>query len=201
MTKYPSWEDVGIPLLLVNSIKTLPPCYMLDSLVHQLAFRGKRRPQYVYRCDRCGNQWRPERNSEEVTSCPKCGSYQVCCTPQLRFGKEIPSYTKRIHHLNEVIRNVLINYVSYFKVEPPEKLVDVGWGELNVYAQFLGGERVVEISPKLCLYRAVILCPYLWDNSFDWTEDSRTDTLNVEHICPILHNFCHPQWIMGGRPE
>lgn len=192
---FPSWNDVFVPIEIVNSIKTLPACFLLESLIHQLVFRKKRRPLYTYTCQYCTHKWKPERYTEEVTCCPQCNAYLITCNTKLRFSAPIPKYNSRLSLLDEIIDQVPLLFRFYFDrdVNENEKLIDVGWENDKVYAQFLGGEKVYEFSPKLCLIKAIILSPYLWDNGFSWDaleSTSKNDKITVEHISPFLYNYC-----------
>lgn len=193
MSKYPTWADVYVPQVLVNSIKTMPPCYLLDSLVHQLIYRNQRRATYIYHCGVCGYPFRPERNSEEISGCLSCNSAQVSATTQMRFSKEVLPYSKRTRLLPDVLDNWKTRYIHYFRAHPGYIWLDCGWEEFNVYAQLRGGERIIDTSPRLCLIKAAILCPYLWDGEFDWNSLTKRDISKFEHLAPILNNYCHAE--------
>jgi ribosomal protein L37AE/L43A len=203
--QFPTWNDVCVPADVADSIRHLPPCYLLDSLIHQLVFRKKRKPQYTYSCAVCTHKWKPERSNEEITSCPACNRYLINCAAQLRFSKQIPGYTKRSSLLDSVVEEIpnLFNFYFDRDLQDNERLIDVGWEENGmVYAQLLGGEKIRDYSPRMSLIKAIALCPYLWDNGFSWNElesESKNDQINVEHIGPFLHNYCHGPWI--GRPD
>lgn len=186
MVNHPSWEDVRVPSELIYSIKILQgPAPILDTLIFQLVHRNIRRPTFVYQCGQCGFSWRPERTSEEVTYCLSCSSKRLQTTANLRFGKDIPRYSARGN-----LRNVLVsfegNYTRYFGVRP-EKPIDCGWTDFpNVYCQATGGEMIIDRSPRLCILKSLICCPFLWDFSFDWNEMPNSVTMGVDHIGPIL---------------
>ncbi len=194
MLKTPSWGDVNVPSSLVNSIKAATlysQSSLMDSLIHQFIFRNRRRPSYHYTCSACQYHWRSERSTEEVGSCPSCPSNVITSVVVLRFGKEVPAYTKRAS-FDDVLNQLKQNYLYYFGTIP-EPFADVGWqrnfpyGE--VYSQFVGGERISEGSVRMCLAKAAILNPFLWDRSFDWSQDRGVDKMNVDHISPILAYF------------
>jgi hypothetical protein len=189
MTKYPSWEDVCVPSELVYSIKTLQgPSPLLDSLIFQLVSRNIRRPNFTYHCGNCGYAWRPERTSEEVTYCLNCSSKKLHSSASLRFNKEVPRYSAR-NNLSVVLSNFENSYIRYFKIAP-EKLVDCGWTDFpNVYCQAAGGEMITDRSPRLCILKSLICCPFLWDFSFDWNEFPNFAIMGVDHIGPILSNL------------
>lgn len=192
------WKDVCVPSSLVNSIKALPPCVFLDTLVYQLVFRNKRRAQHHYACDVCGYHWRPQRMSEEVTYCLSCNSPRLRTTSTLRFGKEVPAYSKKTGLFQDVLIGMKTNYLTYFGVAPTP-MVDCGWDGDKVYAKFAGGESIIDLSPRMCLIKAVICCPFLWDRSFDWSQAKGVDKVNTDHISPILASFGNGSWL--GKPE
>lgn len=182
--KHPTWKDMSIPGMLVYSIKTLPACYMIDSLVFQLVYRNRRRPLRTYFCNKCGHVHRPERSSEEISGCPKCESLLVHCSVQWRWSREVPSYSRKTgHKFDNIYEAMFHNYVVYFKATPPPNFFDCGWGDNHLYAQFAGGELVTGDSPRLCIAKAAILCPYLWDKEA------------ADQLSPILHTYCNPIWL------
>lgn len=206
MNEKPTWEDMGVPLELVNSIKTLPPCYLLDSLVYQLVYRHNRKPVFSFQCMRCSAIHRPERSSEDITECEQCGNTTLRCSGTMRWSREVPSYSRKngSGSLESLITKMYDNYDDYFVFTGRHKgsfrdWLDCGWNthNFNLYAQFIGGEKVETTSPRLCIIKAAILCPYLWDTKFDWNGNENQDT--IRPISPILHNYCHNGWI--GKPE
>lgn len=165
----------------------MEPCHFLDTLVHQLVFRNRRLAKFTYYCDTCGYRWVPERTSEEITSCQKCHNFKVRSSPQIGFAKEI---TRR--PMDEILNQMRLNYLYYFGIIPTS-IVDAGWTcdspWPEVYAQFLGGDRTTDYSPKTCLVKAVILTPFLWDRSFDWSQTKGIDKVNTDHLGPMLSYF------------
>lgn len=183
----PTWEDVGVPLTVVNSIKRLPACYFLDSLVYQLVYRNKRRATYIYYCDNCGKGYKPDRASEEITDCVECGCKKMRCAGTWRWGKDIPHYSRSFYNLNYLISAMQSNY-HYYHAKTIE--LDCGWKTTKLYCQFSDGELATSLSPRICLIKAAILSPFLWDMSFNWTEMPNCDKINTDLISPIFHNFC-----------
>ena len=183
---FPSWHDVAMPLTLIESVKRLPPCYFLDSLVHQLVMGNKRKPQYTYTCDTCGCSHRPEKATDEVVHCPECDGQQMRCAASWRFTKEIQPFSRSSYvSLAKLISSMRGNFICYFGEMP--KYMNCGWDVSGgLYCQFQGGELVCDTTPRLCIVKAAILCPYLWNNSFN----DKTDTIHGEHLAPILHNYC-----------
>lgn len=181
----PTWADVGVPSALLYSVKTLPACGFLDRLVHRLVFRQQQRPSFTYTCDFCGFIWRPERASEEVSCCLQCRRSRIRAAPRLGYAKSVPPYTRRVTWLDNVWPKLAEHYAYYFG-EVPSPLIDVGWDRGVGYAQLVSGERVSDVSPRMCLVRAMLLTPFLWDRSFDWNSAKGTDNVNVEHLSPVL---------------
>lgn len=186
MVNHPSWEDVHVPSELIYSIKILQgPATILDTLISQLVNRNLRRPAFVYQCGHCGYSWRPARSSEEVTYCINCSSKRLQTTASLRFSKDVSRYSAR-GNLRSVLSNFEANYTRYFGVHP-EKPIDCGWTVFpNVYCQATGGEMIIDKSPRLCILKSLICCPFLWDFSFDWNGMPNFATLGADHIGPIL---------------
>lgn len=175
--KYPSWSEVNVPNDLVHSIKLSGQGYFIDSLVYQLLFFAKRKAVYGYSCGHCDFRWKPERSYEEINSCQKCHSPRIYCNSiQYRFSKQVPQYSK-ICAWEDIIAQYEINHFTHFGAHPKENYIDVGWDkEGYAYAQIEGGERVNDFSQRVCLLKAFVLCPYLWDN-------------NVIDMSAILYNF------------
>ena len=197
MTVHPSWADVSIPQSIVYSVNELPPCYFMDSLVHQLVYRHKRKPQFTYTCQRCGFAYRPEQSSEEIACCQRCSSMLLRVVSNWRWGKEVPCYSrKNTHKLQGIIGAMRDLYITYFGT-PAATIINCGWEDDYGYCQFSGGDKVYDRSVRMCIVKSAVLCPYIWDMSFDWSQPPHEDTVNTEHISPILNNYCHSSLLIS----
>jgi DNA-directed RNA polymerase subunit RPC12/RpoP len=191
---YPTWSDVGVPQQLVDYIKELPPGGFLDSLVHQFVYRGTRRPSYLYRCARCGYKYRPERALEEIACCPQCQNTLLTRSSRVSWFREVNYYSRSDHRIPTIINIVYNSYRYYFGEWITSVVEDCGWNEEDdlVHFKFFGGERFEDVSPKMCLLKAAVLCPYLWDTTFNWNVPRGDDCVHVEVLGPLfssLRNF------------
>lgn len=194
---HPTWGDVKIPIVLVDFIKGTKPCYFLDSLVHQFVFRNKRKAYYTYLCSRCGYAHRPERALEEIACCPNCNSVDIHGSPQLRWSKEIPRYSRSLNYNpTSICLTMAHNYTTHFR-RSDDSGFTCGWKYGTPYAQFPGGDMAFDNSPRLSIIKAAVLAPYLWDMSFNW--GNQDDTMNTEHLTPILHYFSNANYFKPAR--
>lgn len=184
---FPSWTDVGIPLEFINMVKKLPPCHFLDILVHHLVYRKNWTIHYIYHCAQCRYIYRPEKSSEEVVQCLNCKGQQLYCVPHLQSSRMVLQYSQKTsNRLFDIIDIMTHRFMCYFST-PPSSL-NCGWDteEATLYCQFPGGDIIRDISPRQCIIKAAILCPYLWNN-FNWDNDNGTESIN--HFSPILNTL------------
>jgi len=120
--------------------------------------------------------------------------------------------------LRKTIRQMSANYTHYFRDYPPEDFLKcdwvmkkpsfdipengVAWGQNSpdlmdlpsempsFAAKFCCGEQVVGGNQQICIYKAAVLCPFLWDDCFDWKYLSPKDSGRETHIFPVLNLWC-----------
>jgi DNA-directed RNA polymerase subunit RPC12/RpoP len=192
--EHPTWQEVGIPAILIDSIKQMKPCFLLDSLVHQIVFHNVKKLKLLYICMNCGKQYEPERNSEDISECESCGHRGICATQSLRFTKEkIPSYSRsNFCSLFDIIRIMDENYSQYFRVNKKTSL-DWDWeGQYKV--QFLGGDVAHATAPRVAVVKASLLCPYLWDSFYNWNTNSHRDALEQKYISQFINQWTSHCW-------
>ena len=194
--KYPTWSDVGVPVVMADSIKAMKPCFLLDSLVYQVVFHNIKRMQLLYSCDVCSRTYVPERNSEEVVDCGFCGNRSIHATQSLRFDKEkIPSYSRTDYcSLFEIIRTMDENYSRYFKLRRQRNSLDWDWENRQYKIQFLGGEAACGSTPRITVVKAALLCPYLWDSLYNWSNDTQRDKTEQKHISHFINQWTSRCW-------
>lgn len=200
MDIYPTWEEVGVPSLIVNSIKDASPCPLLDNLIYQLVFKNSRKPQLTFTCDNCGDQFRGKQH-DNIAECVSCGSSLIHCNANLKFGKEIPQWTNHAKHsmmkISDLLSQMNSNHLLWMlarkkRINHPYS-VNCGWKNDIPYCQFSGGDKVEDNSPRLCVIKAAIVCPWLWDIATDWREEYR-DKIFGDHLSPIIAQFASVGW-------
>lgn len=182
--EYPTWSDVSVPEDLLNSLKKISGV-TLDYLVHQMVFRNKRRTIHRYTCYTCRKSFEPNRASEEISACSDCNGTKLTAYPDFRFLKP-PNIAFSNKMLETTIHKMEDNFAYYFNKEPTN-IFDCGWEDGKSYCIFKGGEKAYSLNPRLSVLKASILCPYLWNNRFDWNEKKGNNTKNVNHLSPILN--------------
>jgi hypothetical protein len=186
----PTWKEVGIPDIVVRTIKAMQPTYAMDCLISQLVCHNSKRLTLTYVCDRCGFQYIPERNTEEVSLCGNCQNKRVRCLQSLKFGneKKIPYYTRQGQHILYIIRQMQTNFQNYFKSNP-ERDVDWEWHDNLYHVAFAGGDTAMGEWPRLAIARAALLTPYLWDSMHDWKNECKRDTCDQKLITQLLNHI------------
>ena len=230
---YPTWEQVGIPSLLVGFIRRLRPGKVVDYLVTNRIFRFHIRPQYVYQCQSCGNTKRVSRNWEDYSVCENCESGMVSSSANWRMGKDAMKSYSDGSHCNAVVQQMAEIYGTYFRDYPPENFLDCDWivdrdalklpkesehaygqhqpdddfipPQMPLFAaQFCCGDRVVHNSQDFAIVLAALLCPFLWDDRFDWKHKVLRDQGKSTHIAPLLNMWCkmeHPDKESSRMPR
>ena len=154
----PTWKEVGIPEIVVRTVRAMQPTYAMDCLVSQVVFHNSKKLTLNYNCDWCGNQYIPPRATEEVGVCNNCQRRQVRCVQSLKFnpGKKIPYYTRQGLHIIQIIQQMSNNFIGYFHVQP-ERDVDWEWHGGKYHVAFAGGETATGELPRLAVARAALL--------------------------------------------
>lgn len=200
----PSWNDVSIPKFLVENIRNNFSNHLISYLVLNRVFRFEIKPQYNYWCRNCDYRKQNVRAYEEYSVCENCGSQDfLTTTPIWRMGKD------RASNVNEnlvphILQRMEENYKIYFnKKELPSNFVELEWlygvaetsnpdneEEKVVYtkarAKFVCGEEIEAESQSQAVAKAAILCPFLWDELFDWKYGVQKDKGRETHLLPLL---------------
>ena len=75
-------------------------------------------------------------------------------------------------------------------VDPEAEAVEAVCGVKSSFVvKFCCGEKVTSGSQILSVCRAAILCPFLWDDCFDWKNMVRRDRGRETHIMPLLYTL------------
>lgn len=192
---FKTWNDVFVPEVLVQKIHSLGPGRIMDSLVHQIVFKKKRRPVKIYSCNKCGEIYIPNKSTEEISFCEQCSSWDMCCRVDFKFSLPVPFYSNQSKQfdLEKIYIELQNAFIYYYKEKPTDqKFINCGWKEGIVYCKFLGGEECTGFDPRSCMIKSAILCPYLWDFSFNWSEKKDEDIENTDHLTPILRKIYEP---------
>lgn len=186
---YPTWRDFDIPQGLVEVVKHLGRPDKLGFLVNDRVFRLENKINYQYECLRCGHSKIVTRQYEDYSSCDKCRSESVHGIP---FWKECRNSDKAEINLDvsKIINQMNANHFHYFG-EFVENIASVRWDKNCFTSKFIGGEEVHDVSPVRSVAKAAILCPYLWDNNFNWCNKIKNDRGNDLHVSHLIM-----QWAM-----
>lgn len=79
-------------------------------------------------------------------------------------------------------------------------------------AKFFGGEESVGINQHFTVCKAALLCPFIWDDTFDWDLMFKRNKASQSHIIPLLHMWTrfsssprraplHPQSFTVAKPK
>lgn len=213
--QYPSWSDVGLPTLIIDGLRNLGPSRILDYLILNRVMRFHIRAQYVYECHHCGATKRMHRHFEDYSSCERCNSNLISSTANWRMGKDkIEPYSSDECFIPPIIQQMPTVYGNYFRDHPPENFLkcewvvdrkitipqnDHAWDSYRGHhseipsdapmfaAQFCCGERVLAPVQTTAICKAAILCPFLWDDCFDWKHITFKGKSHAVHITPLLH--------------
>lgn len=126
-------------------------------------------------------------------------------------------YSQREDLLPNLIHQMSQNHYKYFGVYPPEDFLQTEWrldraaertstsdqvwnfqnptnipispqDRLPIFvAQFAGGEQVRSFTQLSAICWAAVLCPFLWDDCYDWKYNFRKGRYRETHILPLLN--------------
>jgi ribosomal protein L37AE/L43A len=186
---YPAWKDFDIPQGVVDAIRRTNTDSLLGFLVNDRVFRAENKISYQYECFRCGHSKIVSRQYEDYSSCEKCRSE---ATHGIPFWKESRGGDKAQSNLDasRIIAQMTLNYSKYFGSIDFE-IADIKWDVGGFLSKFVCGEGVFDASPERSVAKAAILCPFLWDNNFNWRDNIKNDRGNDLHISHIIM-----QWAM-----
>ncbi len=224
--QYPTWQDVGVPPSLVNAIRRLTSGDVIDYLLVNRVFRFHIRAQYVYMCDECHSVKKLSRNWEDYSQCEQCGSALISSSANWRMGKDhMKPYSKDESNVRVVVRQMAEVYGMYFRDYPPDNFLECDWvvdrdtvqlpkeqdqafgryqpqedfipHELPMFsAKFCCGDQVTLPTQTLAICQAALLCPFLWDDRYDWKYKMPRETNQETHLLPLIHMWCklrHPK--------
>ncbi len=224
--QYPTWKDVGMPLSFLNYIRLLPAGEIIDYLLLNRVFRYHIRSQYVYMCDECRHVKKLSRNWEDYSQCERCSSGLISSSANWRMGKDkMKSYSKHESHVRTIVREMTEVYGTYFRDYPPDNFLECDWevdrdtlqlpnGQEKAFGRyqqqedfipnslpmfsvkFCCGDKVTSPDQTLAICHAALLCPFLWDDTYDWKYKMPRETNQATHILPLIHMWCkfkHPK--------
>lgn len=183
--KLPTWRDVGMPLGLINSIKEASSTGLIAFLVDDRVYHKENKICYIYRCSDCGHRKSIMRQYEDYASCEKCTSSYVHGSPYWKENR-IGS-TMSLDPL-DIITNMTKNYYQYL-CEYNDNSFNICWENGKFYAFFLSGEKVGDYHPSSTIAKAAILCPFLWDATFNWQDSIRNDRDRHLHITHLIKQW------------
>lgn len=213
---YPTWKDVGIPEVVVSFIKNMSMSNMLSYLVTNRVFRFMVKSRYTYRCRSCDYS-KNIRIFESYDRCEACGSRQIFAVSSYVMGKDqcraldeniIPiiiqkmnenysCYFKRYPPQNFFYLAWCLQHVEIAQQEvalgadaphdEEEEEFRLPEQRPSVSVQFASGERVESSSQTLAVCKAAVLCPFLWDDLYDWKYHVHKDRNRETPILPLLN--------------
>jgi hypothetical protein len=170
---HPGWKDVGLTPGFVAILKGMGDFHALESLVYDRVVHHGRTLQYTYHCGVCGHVHRPKRVTDDYGQCGnnRCRSRAIRGVPSLKpmSRPHPPGSCMSDEFAQRVIEAMRANYDMYFEQKfQPQELIQFRW-ESSFRAQFLGGEETSAASMSVCITRAALLVPFVWDTRFDWS--------------------------------
>lgn len=174
---HPGWKDVGLPPGFVAILKGLSDFHSLESLVYDRIMHHGRTLQYTYHCGVCGHVHRAKRVTDDYGQCGnnRCRSRAIRGVPSLKPMSRTspPGACMTDDFAQKVIEAMRVNYDLYFGQKfQPQELVQFRY-ESSFRAQFLGGEETCAGAISVCIIRAALLVPFVWDTRFDWRDHRR----------------------------
>lgn len=217
---YPSWEDVGVMPYLVEYIRRVPAGRVLNALSTSIVRHVGTRASLSYHCEGCGHSYKPQRAAEEYSVCGQCQSMRIRCIRVLKTATDKANQPQQQQpqrrnrppqginpynlpeereiededlSLESILKSMSENYSKYFAVGDPGEFVKSTWNSGLWRVKFCGGEQVSDRSVVVAHKRAAVLCPFLWDRTWDWKKGFRIQEYGRKvHLTPVL-------WQMGGR--
>lgn len=208
--KYPVWADVGVPPVLVEHLRSLPPGRTLNAVVAGVVRHAATRVSINYHCETCGHQHKPQRSADEYSICTECQSMAIRCVRSLKPSSDRAAgqparparrqdgggYALRPPQdppededatLTAILSAMCENYSKYFGVSDPGEFVHSTWRGGQWRVRFVGGEDVSDPSVAAAHKKASVLCPFLWDRNYDWKKGFRIQEAGRRvHLTPIL---------------
>lgn len=191
MTKHITWQDVGISQYFLDILRSLKPGDFLDCAIAMYVFDHNPKLNIKYACSGCGYSKTLQRIHEDYPCCVKCGNSTIYATPLIAY-KEFMSYSDGEVEISKIITALHKKYRSYYNVMPDkDSFINFNIDFLNnnsIYtAQFLSGEQVTANSLSFAICKAAILCPFIWDNTYDWKSCSKKEPMKQTHISNLLY--------------
>lgn len=192
--KTPTWQEVGIPKVVVENLRTLKPGFSFDTLVYQTVFHYTKKLVLAYNCDECTYVHMPTKTTDEVSQCPSCFSKRVRCVQSLKFNKtsKVPMYSRKSPYMETIVRQMLDNFTIYFK-QRADRAIDWEWHNDLFHVAFAGGDTASDPKPSVAITRAALMTPYLWDKNFDWKNAEFVDKVNKHFITDLLGHLTPPR--------
>lgn len=196
---YPNWKDVGLSPYFVENLRALCIGDKIDFLIANKVYKDILRSQFKYYCNNCGKSKNSNRIYEDYSKCENCGSYKISCISDWKYPMldECDPFSSDNSFVSPILVRMQYNYKMYFGELPPEKFLDFSTAFKkycndsypHFKAQFICGEEVEEISASLAVCKAALLCPFIWDDVFDWKNRYRRDESRKTHIIPIIFHM------------
>lgn len=196
----PTWRDVNVPPHVVNLIRRAKAGPALDRMVYELVYHCTRRVTYTYVCAGCRYSHTPNKITEDYPHCIRCGRKQLKCIGGWKNSADrISSYSSNIRAANELIGQMRSNIGLYTNqyTETGHFTCGVTASPHGFFAQFTSGTAATARSPAAAVAKAAILCPFLWDRKFNWSQEDPSYYEETALLYAPLINRLSPRKLRG----
>jgi hypothetical protein len=187
---YPTWQEVGMSVSVVNLLKRITPTSVPIKLINQLILNKPKKSSLTYECTKCGYRHFTFKMYEEYSQCERCFSRLICCYAKTAIKKTHEGYEDLANKIDEIVLAMKCNHSFYTNAHLDDKIIDCGWAGDKVYCKFAGGEMVRGNLPKFCIIKAALLCPYLWDLA-KFNQKQENGTIFTEVIFDLIFGHYH----------
>lgn len=185
----PTWDSVKMIPSLITYISKIINQDMLRRFVAHKVLHKKIKVVNNFICNNCGYCYTTKRLHEDYSKCEKCKSQIITMSPSI-MGLDI----KKTSELTDIVPYMQRNCEVYFKnnwsCENDEFLTIKYKPQIPCFsAKFIVGDEACDNSIQNVIYKAALLCPFLWDKTFDWQLLYKKTSENGDHLTPLFIEF------------
>lgn len=203
--QFPTWKSVGLPSNFVRVISNAEHRW-LDFLILNRVFRQPVKSKFTYSCRSCGRGKNIYRIYEDYSRCDRCHSFLISCQPSWNFYRnDVRHYSEDSdNYVSSVIARMQQNFIMYFQMSPSDDFINFvpkfsQNREAVFTAKFICGDAVCDNKPGIAILKASVLCPFLWDDAYDWKNEYFRDESLQSHITPMIKQMI--KWGYSENPE